>query len=410
MIARCITTFTLCASLFVSVAVAQTNRQTGSSGRASLKSRPGQRQQTPAGRLPGNTKSRPPAGQGRPVNIPQKKLSPKLEQVLLDWERASSQIEKIQGQHQRIVYDMVFKVEKWSYGKFYHEVPDKGRIDIEPAPIAKITQPARRDPPKTGKPFDRVADQKEKWVCDGKRLIDIDEENKTAAIMSIPPRGQGESIMNGPLPFLFGMPAETAKKRYNLEIGRDGLNPKTNRREIELIAMPKWRQDSINWSKARIILDYKTFLPLHVKLIDSAGTKETVFSFSNFKVETKRNAGALKKLVQTVFKGDPFRPSLKGYKIHTSVPGGLGKPAVTLKEGQAMVPDIVTATVQDAKDRLIHAGFKVAPKLVRGGAPPNASLVMRVRTSTPAPMTPLKKGSVVKLVVYEDPRQMKARK
>ena len=318
-------------------------------------------------------------------------VSPELDALLKQWEVASARIERLEGEHQRRVYDKVFKVEKLSFGKFYHEVPDKGRIDIESANVPKGAKSERLDP-RTKQPYDLIGDAREKWVCDGKRIVEIDEQNKEANIISIPPRGQGENIMNGPLPFLFGMEAERAKKRYQLKLMSDKINPKTRRRQVHIRAFPRWQSDGQNWSEAHIILDDR-FLPLHVKLVDSADTKDTVFTFSNLKPNKRK---------PIFFGKDPFHPSLRGYKINTAVPGkNPAKPTINVGPDQQIVPDVSTYPIADAKKRLSQAGFQVAEKFTRGGPAPAAKLVHKIRTTVPAPMTPVKKGSVIKLVVFE---------
>ncbi len=393
MIVRLTACVAACAALLTCPAIAQTTRST--TGQAALRGRQQpprqltsqQRQQSPLPRA-----ARPPAPEP---------ISPELQRVLAQWEAASQKIGRIQGFHQRRVYDMVFKVEKLSVGRFYHEVPDKGRIDIQPAKITPGMKSSRVDR-KTQQPFKLVADQSEKWICDGKRLIDIDDLNKQAAIMPIPPRGQGENIMNGPLPFLFGMPAKTATQRYKLR-----LNPKgTNQKQIQLLAMPRWRQDSANWSQAQIILDRATYLPLFVQLIDPAGTKETVFSFKKIEVDRK---GALGTRIKDIFWPDPFRPNLRPYKIHQQVAGNLSKPTITLKPGEVAVPDIIHASYKDAKDRLTNAGLIVNATVAKGGAAPNANLYHKVRDTRPRPYDVVKIGATVTLQIYNEMPKVAAR-
>jgi TIGR03009 family protein len=320
-------------------------------------------------------------------------VSPELDALLREWEVSSSKVTKLSGEHRRRVYDMVFKVEKIAMGKFYHEVPDKGRIDIEPV---KIPEGSKSKRVKDGKPFALISDMREKWICDGKNIIEVNEPEKSATFMSIPPRGQGENIMNGPLPFLFGMEADKAKMRYQLKLIGDKLNPNTRRREIEIQAFPRWATDGQNWHEARIILDHPTFLPLHVKLVDSGKTKETVFSFRNLKVN-KRNLGEI------VFSKSPFRPNLRGYKINTLSPEKSVSPRPPVGQDEVLVPSVAEFTIDDAKARLKQAGLIVAKQYVRGGPAPMSRLVHKIKDVVPRPGIVVKRGSVVKLVVFERP-------
>lgn len=384
MIVRC--SFCVAACLLLAPATVSGQTPPGQAGTASLRTQQG----TAAdGRL------------ARPTSRPTvQDVTPELQKLLVEWERASGRIDRLQGHHMRRVYDMVFKVEKWSVGKFYHERPDKGRIDIEPAPIKPGTVSSRVDPT-TQKPFTLEPDMAEQWICDGKRIMEVNAKAKEAAIFSIPPRAQGENIMNGPLPFLFGMPAETAKKRYQLTLVSDKVDPRSRRRQIQIRALPRWQQDRANWKEARIILDHPTYLPLHVKLVDSAGTKETVFSFQKLEVNKFRFP---------LLGSDPFRPNLRGYKLMNNVPGTPDKPTITLADDEQVVPDIATYSVENAIERLKQAGFVVDKKWTRGGPAPTKNLELKVRTCVPKPMTALKKGATVKLVVYERQTRTAARK
>jgi hypothetical protein len=106
--------------------------------------------------------------------------------------------------------------------------------------------------------------------------------------------------MDGPLPFLFGMKAEQAKRRYHLSLNAK----KTTATEIWLNVIPRWPKDSANWSKATVIIWANTFKPKAVKLLEPTGA-ESVHVFKNIEVNPKRG----------FFDGDPFKPSLRGLKL-----------------------------------------------------------------------------------------------
>ncbi|MFK7819178.1 MAG: PASTA domain-containing protein [Planctomycetaceae bacterium] len=391
MIVRCTICVALCAALMPEFGFAQSSRPTRPpGGRATTGAQRASRPPQRASRVPAQQASmrRTQAPSVRPV-------SPELDALLKEWEVSSARVTKLSGEHRRRVYDMVFKVEKVSMGQFYHEIPDKGRIDIEPVKIAEGATSNRKG--KDGKPFALISDMQEKWICDGKRIIEVNEPEKSATFMSIPPRGQGENIMNGPLPFLFGMEAEKAKQRYQLKLISDKANPSTGRREIQIQAFPRWATDGQNWHEARIILDHPTFLPLHVKLVDSGKTKETVFSFRNLKVNGR--VGILDKWMGN----SPFKPKLQGYKINTLSPGK-GATAAPVGKDEVMVPNIVHFSVEDARQRLQQAGFVVEAKFKRGGPAPMPRLIHKVAGCLPKPNTAVKRGSRVQLVVFERPK------
>src|SRR4029077_10714513 len=114
-----------------------------------------------------------------------------------------------------------------------------------------------------------------RWVCTGTEVVRIDDKAKTYEKVVIPPESQGQNIIDGPLPFLFGMKADRAKQRY-----RDFKLIKHDETEIRLELRSAYDPDTRNWDKAVIHIDAKTFTPKAVKLIDTTGA-ESVHLFSD---------------------------------------------------------------------------------------------------------------------------------
>ncbi|MGH7130224.1 MAG: hypothetical protein ACREIV_16765, partial [Planctomycetaceae bacterium] len=174
---------------------------------------------------------RPAAGQPQDEPLP-----PRLEQILVEWSKKSAGIRKLQGRHRRWVYDNVFNVEKRAEGKFYYEAPDKGRIDLETVEI-KQNETQHYDE-KSGRTYTVQGDRPERWICNGAEIWQVNDTEKTVEIITIPEQARGQNIMDGPLPFLFGMPPEKAKQRYWLTLLGE------NQAEIWLKIKPKWKQDA----------------------------------------------------------------------------------------------------------------------------------------------------------------------
>jgi TIGR03009 family protein len=249
------------------------------------------------------------AGLANPL-LQVEKVSPELQQVLEDWEKSSRTIESLQGEHRRFVYDKVFQVEKHAKGQFYYEAPDKGRIDISkidvpPGAVGQMKGPA-------GAPFKLQSDRPERWICTGQEIMQVNDEEKTVEVFSIPPDARGENIMEGPLPFLFGMPAEKAKRRYVLTLLKQDEN------QIWLGVKPRWQQDAANWKEAKVILNRDTYLPSAVMLVDPTGNLETVYSFRKLEANYKgKRPGILQRIWPVK---DPFKPDLDGYKLVKAAP------------------------------------------------------------------------------------------
>lgn len=353
---------------------------------------------------PGAKRERPDAEALRIEELPKE-----LEAVLKAWELASSKIQRLQGEHKRYVYDKVFNVEKRADGIFYYEAPDKGRIDIAPAKIAKGEASKRLDP-KSQKPFKLEADREERWICTGKEILQINDQEKTYEMYPIPPQHQGANIMEGPLPFLFGMPADKAKKRFKLTLVAE--TPV----EVRLHAIPRWKSDAEGYREAEIILDktQNRYLPKAVRLIDPSGNLETVYQFVDLQLNKRE-------LFPAIWGKDPFHPPMKGYRLTmtqppqtagqpprgrpTENPGGEGpKTALEVPQPGAAptgpaVPSVVGFSWTNAEAILKKSGYTV--KFKRGQPAAAEKLVFVVYDQTPKARTELKPGETVYLTLYD---------
>ena len=324
----------------------------------------------------GQSQQRRPRPQARPTLV-QEQISPRLEEILRRWEEASRRIRKLQGEHNRRVYDSVFEIEKRTRGRFYYEGPDKGRIDIEPYPIRPGDVSQRTG--KLGKRYSLESGKQEKWICDGSQVKEVDEERKEVNVYPIPPHAQGENIMDGPLPFLFGMPAEKAKRRFKLKLVREGLHERTGRQIVHLQVKPCLEPDSQNWSEAQIILDSERFLPWDVQLKDPAGTTTTVFNFGKLRLNKRQG-----------FWLDPFNPSFRGFRI-------------VLARSPDVLPDVTGRPWRIAEKELKELGVKI--RFLPGTRTTDTTEINRVEFQQPEPGTPIKTVETVRLYVYARPQK-----
>ena len=351
-----------------------------------------------------------------------KPLPPELEQLLRDWAASSEKINRLEGDHLRRVYDLVYEVEKLSQGRFYYETPDKGRINITPVEItAKMLQQresgeARTKKGKDGKPFVLKSDQQECWSCDGSRVYELDIEQKQARVAQLPADMQGKNIMDSPLPFLFGMPPEKAKRRFDISL-MVPLKPDSTTASLHIL--PRLPPDAASWASADVILNLKTFLPVAVQLVDPAGTKITVYSFSNLKVNEN-------KFFDSLFdKQDPktrFTPDLRGFNVNVNDggepqmadKGDANEDSVPLpkqKSGPPALVNVLGMAHTDALIQLERQGLKRTKddpetnNIILEAGPPaeNAQDVYKVKSQEPPAGTPLEKGMKVKLTLWNKP-------
>ena len=325
-------------------------------------------------------------------------LPPELLKVLEQWEAATKGIQRLDGEHQRWVYDMVFQVEKRSKGSFYYEAPDKGRIDFDAVKVKpKEVNKNKRD--RSGKQVELTveSDQPMKWICDGTQIIQVDVENKTYESMEIPPGDRGANIMNGPLPFLFGMPPDAAQKRYELSFAAP-LKQTLAQNQVWLSVKPRLRKDAANYESAQVILDSNSFLPVAVQLIQPGGDQESVYTF-NIK-PPKKGIGFLKNIFG---EDDPFKPQLTGYKrVMKKVqvgpglaPQGINPAAI---KQQVLVPNLVGLHWKKAQTELETRGLKA--EFLKGKLATDAEQIYAVYLQQPVAQSQANPGDVVKLLLY----------
>lgn len=361
-----------------------------------------------------------------------KNVSPELMKLLEDWEVSSAKIKKLEGEHRRWEYDYVFNVVKHNTGKFYYESPDKGRIDLTPDTDKKkigVVEPRKHWETGQLMEFKGIAGPAERWYCDGQLVTQVDVQQKQATRMVLPKQTQGVNIIDGPLPFLFGMPAQKAIQRYDLDL--KNLNAKTGKATIR--ATPLWPADAANYQLAEIILDTKTFLPSAVRLIDPAGTKETVFVFG----EMEKNS---KSILKDWLGKSPFKFDDRSYKIVTKTAdeeraeqldtpngkviqaSGVRPPAKPTSEGtgktapangakskvSTLPPDTIPSVIgmdhTKAREILETLGYKVS--LVEGSPANREEQIFRVQRQQPDAKTRLAEGETVKLWLYIKPKEL----
>lgn len=323
-----------------------------------------------------------------------KPIDPKIEALLEVWSKRTKEIKRLQGSHIRSVRDFSWGTETVAEGKFYVETPDKGRFDLVPYSRKLPAKPLPRISPNGKKVELKVqsSNKKERWICDGNEIKAIDDDNKTYEAIKIPPSQRGDNIMDGPLPFLFGTAPEKAKARYEFKLIAE------NEKAYAIEVTPKWKQDAIDWIKAKLILDREMCLPLEVHLFNPAGTTETVYLFSSLQVNK----------IRFFFWTNPFQPSLtfEGYRrsVHNNpVAGGpqgpLGQDAAPINPIAAnRMPSLIGRDYKLVKQQLESLGYIV--KLLRGDPATAPGQVFHVEHQEPAPNAPLDKSSPIILTLY----------
>lgn len=359
-------------------------------------------------------------------------MDPVLEDLLRQWSAASERFRRLEGRHTRLEFDSVFEVERQSVGRFYYEQPDKGRIEIVPVEITdnliaarkKEIQDAKaqnRTPGiwvnKAGEPYALEPSQRELWCSDGQRVYELDIEKREAQVAQVPAEMQGANIMDSPLPFLFGMPPDKAKRRFRISF-KGPFDPKTGIASLNI--EPRLQMDASEWSKASVHLDLKTFLPVAVLLVDSGETKTTVYKFKDIHV----NDATIKYWLKGQNPKDWFTPDLRGFAVHNvnaeAAPQLAGRPEnepaktvlnqPTTESTTAGVANVTGMPFGDAIKQLERQGFirKEANDpdntivLLKGDVATDQSIRGTVQAQEPQAGTPFEPGMKVKLTIWVD--------
>ncbi len=249
------------------VAPRSTPPRTAQTQFSSPQSGPGQR--GPAPRGPAQPRLNPPPANGRapvpdvsrtppptlgPKTPPGFPLSPekqaRVDQILKYWEHHTERIKTHECEFVRENFDFVFGSKDTpatvDVGIVRYKAPDKGLMRVEQ--VYKVNAEATDEK-------DRYEQQDvqfgEYWVCDGSSIFQFDSRTKVLTETKLPPEMRGQSIGDGPLPFLFGAKAEKMKQRYWIREVTPEQNPDG---EYFLEATPRRQEDAANFDKILVQL------------------------------------------------------------------------------------------------------------------------------------------------------------
>jgi TIGR03009 family protein len=186
-------------------------------------------------------------------------------QVLQMWEAESSKVNTFNADFERWEYDAVWgpgqdKALIKSTGTLSYSKPDKGSFKID-----QINRWVKKDPQDTlpdaaGDYVLQKEEVGEHWVCDGKAVYEYNHRTKQLVVTPIPEQMRGQSIVDGPLPFLFGAEATKLMDRYWIR------SKQGNAQQLWLEAYPKRQNDAANYDHVEVILDRKTMQPMAIQV------------------------------------------------------------------------------------------------------------------------------------------------
>ena len=256
-----------------------------------------------------------------------------LNLLLSNWENASNNLKTFKCSFTRLEYSSAIagqdpnQPSTESHGEIKYATPDKGMFHVE-----KIYNFVLN--PKTNKLEKQEGEPAEWWTCDGKSMFEVKVQNngnqveKLVVETPLPPEMRGQSITDGPLPFVFGAQAKILKNRYFMRI----ITPSASaNNEVWLEAFPRQQKDAANFSRVMIILDKASLQPTAIQVFNPGANAQnnsrTVIKLEDASINSPMDA------LQNFF-SNFARPNPMGYK-HVLNPS-INPPATTqLPDGKA---------------------------------------------------------------------------
>jgi hypothetical protein len=289
--------------------------------------------------------AQPLKGGGRPrLALAIARPNASLEEVLAGWEKAASQIDRLECQFMRFKYDHTFVVEWRGTGSLVVDKSGPAMYRIEPEPIQPGEVSKRLGA--GGAPYTLKSDEPERWHWTGKSVMRVNEKTRTFEELVLtanvrlgefepeppplpeeaapPQRAKGprppqrgnaperaptlselivEALSQFPIPrsFLLGMPTAELKNRFQIDLKNESAT------EVWLAFTPKNKKDQANFTQAILILSKDRYLPKALKMVDPTGA-EAVHVFKDVQINRRGPVDDLE------------RPNLHGYRRILSEP------------------------------------------------------------------------------------------
>jgi TIGR03009 family protein len=189
----------------------------------------------------------------QPQNSQQPSFDPRLEAILVNWEKAMSSINSLHAQVRQINVDKVLGNTTSFFGEAKYLKPNKASLFM------------KNEDPKKQQEFERL-------VCNGQTAYKWEASLKEIHIHELPKPKQGQINDDNFVSMLFGMKAADAKRRYNLEL----LPPPPNDTYYHYIMVgPRDPQDKAEFTRARLVLTIKESLPRQIWFEQPNGNETT---------------------------------------------------------------------------------------------------------------------------------------
>ena len=186
-----------------------------------------------------------------------------MEQLLTLWEKQSARLKSLDVKFKRVDHSPAWGDNELYEGRAMLQSPNLAWLDFKKVGVDKQNKP-------TLVPHERI-------VCTGKEVWQYHSPTRQIFIFPLEKQQQQRALEEGPLPFLFNMRADEAKKRYQMSLIAE------NAATYMVTVIPLLEIDKESFSKAIIQLDRKYLLPTNIVLIAPDGKSTQDYKFSDVK-------------------------------------------------------------------------------------------------------------------------------
>jgi TIGR03009 family protein len=174
----------------------------------------------------------------------------RLDSLLMQWEAKMKSIQTLKATVNREREDKVFNTRDAFKGEARYMKPNLALLDLR-----RVDRPTIF----------------EKYVCTGTFLYEYNQSNREVRCHELPPPKPGQVADDNFLSFVFGMKAEEAKRRYDLQLVGDGKD----KYYYYLQIIPRDPADKADFEKAQLALTQSTLLPRMLTFVEPNGNKIT---------------------------------------------------------------------------------------------------------------------------------------
>ncbi len=210
----------------------------------------------------------------------------RLREVISLWAAASQSAKAMRVSFQRIDYDSAIEVETHATGEFVFSAPFQGLYQSQSSPAQGVTASTRSG--LNGKRFVRLAGEDVMLVWNGKNLTQVHSAAKSYEVFERPgtPRevlgaGSFDAVWQtliapqSALPMVAGLEEKELRTNYEWRLVAD------DKSSLILRGTPVNGPDASLYSSVQVVIDPASFRTQATRIIDIAGSKETMHQFTD---------------------------------------------------------------------------------------------------------------------------------